>query len=629
MRYFSAFVAVAAAFLIAFVFLQPVFSNVSNWGLYDWDQHMFYHESGRVSFLTFHQLPLWTPYYCGGNVLLANPQSPFLSPFFIFVLLFGTVVGLKLEALAFMAIGLLGAFFAARKLGCGKLPSIFAAVVFMFSSWFVSRVVVGHTTFFSFGLLPAVFLAYLGFSDFAASFSSKVRWAVFASVVLAVMFLSGGIYPFYAAMLVLVLFSLMDSASSRKLALVAAVIGVLVLAALLSSVKLLPVVDFTSDIANEKDVQLTSAGIVARSLFSRSQSIPGNDLNTGRDLVPEGRQKEVETLEGRLPWRWSDYSSYIGIIPALLALAAAILGFRRNWKLVIAAVFFFLLALGNSFHIWGALRQLPFFGSLHGPSRFIIVFVFFVALLSARLLSSLGSSKDRRVAYAAALICLVVVLDLFLVSRSVFFYKGESIAFSRAPLEIKATNLGSNEFIQLYSSAPYLSQYPDLLQGIGTLNCYERIHLRIRAVPQLVDENSFPQFIGNAYIAETNETLSFAKFTPGRVSLLLDGIPKAEAALRNGSELTMVINQNFYKGWKYDGATKDAGSYRGLLAAIVRKDDIGNELAFSYRPKAFVVGAFISVAAIALAALLLIRPSFVRSASRLFSRVDSHFFRQL
>ena len=161
MRALHVLVAVLAAVAVAFLFLQPVFSGIQNWGLYDWDQHFFYHESPRISLLTFNEFPLWTPYYCGGNVVLANPQSAFLSPFFAFVLLFGAVAGLKLEALAYLTIGLAGTFLVARKLGCNNMASFFAAVVFMFSSWFAVRVVVGHTTFFPFALLSFAFLFYL------------------------------------------------------------------------------------------------------------------------------------------------------------------------------------------------------------------------------------------------------------------------------------------------------------------------------------------------------------------------------------------------------------------------------------------------------------------------------------
>ncbi|MBI2176103.1 hypothetical protein HYU40_01990 [Candidatus Woesearchaeota archaeon] len=637
---------VIVCLLAAFLFLQPIFSNMGNWGLYDWDQHLFYHASPRISLLDFHEFPLWTPYHCGGNLLLANPQSPFLSPFFLFVLLFGAVAGLKLEALAYLAVGLFGMFLLARKLGCSRFASVFAAAVFMFSSWFAARVAVGHTTFFPFALLPLAFLFYLNAAS-ASGLSAAVRWVIAAAVVVAVMFLSGGIYPFYAAVILLVLYSLLDSVGMRRATPLAAVAAILALAMLLSSVKLLPVVDFTFGVAAEKDVQLTSAGIVYKSLLSRGQSIPEKDIETGRDLVPEdqvemrstgpnrqlpiwGRQKELDTLAGKLPWRWHEYSAYVGIIPLLLA-ALSIIAFRRNWKLILAALFFLVIALGNylPFGLWQLLRQLPFFSSLHGPSRFIIIFVFLVALLAAKALSAVKVFPNKKIQTAVvAVIIIAVTADLFFVSRPLL-----SNAFPLAPLEVKSTNIGTADFIQMGSSAPSLSQYPNLLQGIGTLNCYERLHFRNRAIPQFVDGEPYSGFVGNAYIAETNESLNFTHFSPQKISLRLSGIPKAEAALSsNVSELTLVINQNYYKGWKFDGSSKEAGSRRGLLAALIKKDDLGREVTFAFSSPPFILGSVISVLAVAAAALAFWKPNraaaVVEPAARLLRKLESYVFRQ-
>ncbi len=620
----------------AFIFLLPIFSNIQNWGLYDWDQHMFYHESARISLLAFHEFPLWTPYYCGGNVLLANAQSAFLSPFFVFVLLFGAVVGLKLEALAYLAVGLAGTFLVAGRLGCSRPASSFAAAVFMFSSWYAVRVVVGHTTLFPYALLPLVFFFYLGAVSNSPA-TARVRSAVAAAAILAVIFLSGGIYPFYSAVVLLALFSVFDSVSRRKVLPVAAVAGIFLLAALLSAVKLLPVVDFTSGVDAEKDVQFNSGEIVLRTLLSREQSLAENDLATGRDFVAEGRQKELLALEGRLPWGWHEYSAYLGVIPLVLAAAAA-LNFRRNWKLLAAAFFFFWLSLGSLVPgPWLLLRQIPFFSSLHGPSRFVVVFAFFVALLAAKSLSSLrlSGSGRARAAFSVLLALLAVasVVDLALVSRDVITPLapgGQRTAFPITPLVIKSTNLGSPEVIQMLSSAPYSAQFPNLLQGIGTLNCFERLHLRIRAVPQLVDDVPYPGFIGNAYLAETNETLNFTHFSPNRVSLRLSGIPKAEDALSSGnaSELTLVINQNYYKGWALAGSSGEAGSYRGLLATLIKKDDLGKAITFSYSSRPFAIGAVMSAIGLVAALIVFFRPGILRFLEPLGMRLESYVFRQ-
>ena len=622
----TAFAAFAACLVAAFLFLQPVFSGMQNWGLYDWDQHFFYHESPKISLLAFHQFPLWTPYYCGGNLLLANPQSPYLSPFFAFVLLFGAVVGLKLEALVYLAIGLLGMFLAARKLGCSHLASVLAAVVFMFSSWFAARVVVGHTTFFPFALLPLAFFFYLSaVSADEADLVKRIKWAAAASLALAVMFLSGGIYPFYAAVILLVLYSVLDSIAVKKIMPAAAVAAILVFAVLLASVKLVPVVDFTAGVSADKDTQLTSPGIIMKSLLSRDQGIPKNDIKTGRDLVPESTQKYYDTLAGKLPWGWHEYSAYLGIIPLLLA-ALSIIAFKKNWKLIIAALFFLLLAFGTylPFGLWQLLRQLPFFSSLHGPSRFIIVFVFLVALLAAKSLSGLKISSNRRMQTAIVVVLIIAVAaDLFLVSRPLL-----SSAFPLAPLQVGTTDIGSPEFIQSGSSLPELSQYINLKRGVGTLNCYERLHLRNRAIPQFIDGVSFSGFIGNAYIAEANESLNFSYFSPQRISLKLPQIM---------SDSALVINENYYKGWSANVAGGSDGSSRafssaGLLAARIGPGDSGKEIVFRFSSLPFLVGTVISLIAAAIAMAVFLKPNravaVAGPAARILKKLESYVFRQ-
>ena len=69
------FIALFIFIVIGFFFLMPLFVNLNNWGSFDWDQHFFYNEAARKTILKYKQVPLWNPYYCGGNVLLAHPES--------------------------------------------------------------------------------------------------------------------------------------------------------------------------------------------------------------------------------------------------------------------------------------------------------------------------------------------------------------------------------------------------------------------------------------------------------------------------------------------------------------------------------------------------------------------------
>jgi hypothetical protein len=71
---------IGAAFALASIASYPVFVAPHNWGIRDWDQHLFYHHVARAIIVRYHQMPLWNPWACGGMPLLANPQSRVLTP---------------------------------------------------------------------------------------------------------------------------------------------------------------------------------------------------------------------------------------------------------------------------------------------------------------------------------------------------------------------------------------------------------------------------------------------------------------------------------------------------------------------------------------------------------------------
>ncbi len=569
-------VAFAIFVLLSILFLLPVFSNISYWGDFDWDQHLFYHGSARESILKFGQFPLWNPFYCGGTPLLANPQSAFLSPFFLFVLFFGTVAGLKIEALAFLVLGLFGMFLLARKMGIKVIPAYVSAVAFMLGSWFSARVLVGHTTFFPFALVPwAVFF-------FLESYEKR-HYALFSASVLAVMLFSGGVYPLYFAAIFLAGFALMDALEKQEFKPILLVMLVFVFAVLFSAVKLVPMLEYTSGLSYE-DVQYNSPGLLLKSLFSWNQGIGSNDISTGRALVQDPFKLQEDTLSGKVAWGWHEYSSYIGIFVFLLSLLSVI-SYRKSWKLLVLAAVFLVLSMGDFsiVPVWNLVRQIPILGALHGPSRLLIMFAFCIALLAGRALSDIKQASNR---YVSLGILLLIILEMFLVSRPLLYD-----AFSTEPLSINTKEY--TEYVHIVSADKFRSQYPNMLQNMDTVNCYERIHPVLRAVPQFYDDGTFFEgFIGNAYIAETNQTFNISYFSPNKVVI---GVSNVSG--------TLVYNENYLPGWQARG--REAVSYAGLIAAKVTPSDAAVE--FQYSPLTFYIGLAVSIISLLTAAFLVVR----------------------
>jgi len=48
--------------IISSIFLLPIFQNIGDWGIHDYDQHFMYHGVPKETILQFNQFPLWNPY---------------------------------------------------------------------------------------------------------------------------------------------------------------------------------------------------------------------------------------------------------------------------------------------------------------------------------------------------------------------------------------------------------------------------------------------------------------------------------------------------------------------------------------------------------------------------------------
>lgn len=581
------YAAILIFLLVSLVYLLPIFSHFSYWGADDWDQHMFYHGSARETMLKYHQFPLWNPFYCGGNVMLANPQSTFTSPFFGFVLLFGTVYGLKIEALVFMALGMFGMWLLARKLGAKGLAAYVAPVIFMMSSWYALHLQAGHTTFFPFALMPFALLFYL-------EGLKKRKMALLAALVLALMLLSGGIYPFYFSVLLLCLHGLFDAIEMRKAKPIIILAIIFIFAFLFASIKLLPMLELVTNIPAIKDAQLNSPAMLGSALLSRTQSISYNDQRFGRDMNLTSAQKNQLMYTAKIPWGWHEYGAYIGIIGLLLALAGC-LNWRKNWKMIALAAIFLLLSLGifSPLKIWVLLQKTPFFGSLHGPSRMIIPFVFCAALLASKAVSDIKLPKKTIITLA---LLGIMAADFTLVARPML-----AEAFLMPPVEQEKNTYQYWDYVHVFAGTQYKAQFLYMLYNFDTVNCYERIHLDTAVAPQFADYDletgkQYAYFIGNAYLAETNQSFNLSFFSPNRFSVKITNVTGQE---------TLVINQNYLPNWKSKG--REVFQYNGLIAADISKEDNGKEITFYYLPASFIAGTAISFAGLCLAGVIFFR----------------------
>src|SRR5215475_15442870 len=119
-------------------FCAPLFDDMRNLGVRDWDQHLFYFASFLKSLQQYKQFPLWNPWYCGGSVLFQNPQIPLTSPAYILSLLMPLPAAMKLNIMLHYVIALTGFVAIARVIFRVSNPFMIvcASSVFVFNSFF-------------------------------------------------------------------------------------------------------------------------------------------------------------------------------------------------------------------------------------------------------------------------------------------------------------------------------------------------------------------------------------------------------------------------------------------------------------------------------------------------------------
>jgi hypothetical protein len=144
------------------------------------------------------------------------------------------------------------------------------------------------------------------------------------------------------------------------------------------------------------------------------------------------------------------------------------------------------------------------------------------------------------------------------------------------------------------------SLYPTFLSNIGTINGYETAEVPRNAVPVSSDN-----YQGEVYLAGTAGSVDISSWSPNEV------IVNVQAA----SEGFVVLNQNYYSGWKVKGESeRKPEDKNGLLAVKISPAD--RQLELYYLPTSFIIGSIVTGVTILLCGFLLFgltQTNFLRS----------------
>ena len=451
---------------LAVIFTLPVYENPEKWGQKDWDQFIMWNAVPHKTITVYNQIPLWNPYVNGGNVMLAHPHAPFLSPFFIFVLIFGPVMGLKIQITVYTFVGLMGMYLLARYLGMKSISAYFSSFVFMFCSIYSLHLTEGHTEWLVMAVVPWFFLFY--FKSIA-----DLRYVFAAIISLSLILLNGSVDVFNILIVFVTVFTVFKSFQLRKMIPAKVLMYIFAGTFMLCAVKLIPMLDFLGH--NPRLTDETS-GVTLKVLFHML-------LNPDQGLLD--MMDWVEGYRMGLEYEWHEYGSYVGWIPLILCLIGSVRLFEKHWPMICAGLVSLLIAVGSDslLNLWGALHRLPFFDSLTVPSRFILGFIFYLSIISGLTFNEFYQyiEKKSRTAKNYLFIIPVALFGLVLIDM----YQSSSPVFKNA-FRLEQKVLPENMlFAQRYRKAlfyeDYLvnsSIYPVYKSNSGILDAYEVVQLK-------------------------------------------------------------------------------------------------------------------------------------------------------
>ncbi|MCA9393570.1 MAG: YfhO family protein [Candidatus Omnitrophica bacterium] len=561
--------------LLVFLFLSvlftaPIYDNSDMWGQKDWDQFVMWNAVPYRTITEFRQFPLWNPYVNGGNVMLAHPQSAFLSPFFIFVLIFGPYLGLKIQITVHVFLGLWGMFLLAKNLALRDMAAYLAAFVFMFAAVYPLHLTEGHTEWLCMAFMSWLFLAYRKSLD-------DIRYVLAGIVFLSLILLNGSVDVFNIFNVFLGLYAVLTAARSRDWMPVKSLMMIFAGTFLLCAVKLFPMLDFIREFprTGEEAGGGVTLGILFRMLLDPNQETL--DMMNWLDGYRMGLTHE-----------WHEYGAYVGILPLVLGLAGCVIFFRKYWPLIVSGMAMLLIALGDGtmLNAWQLLRRLPVYDSLTVPSRYIVGFVFLLALTAAMTLQLINDRlAGQRGLRAKVLKGAVVLMFLFIpyhlieMNSSIFWN-----AFRVEPVTLRHNPVFAQRYREVRFQEEYVTNssiYPVFMSNSGIVEGYEVMQLTRGAVTVLGESGYRGEY--------------FFDFPRGERELVLFSPNKLVFDIKLDRSNLLIINQNYHKGWtaSIPGHRLAVSQTAGLISVVLPEGEYRLEL--TYRPQPFLVGGAVSL----------------------------------
>ncbi len=533
--------------LLALFYTMPFLLKLSYIGVRDWDLFTTMAAVPVSSILDFGQFPFWNMYLGGGNILFHHPEVLVLSPFFLLHLIFGPVVGLKLQVLVCYFLGFWGSYLLARCLRLSVLAATMVAVAYFGSVHFALHIAEGHMPFTHFCFLP-------WFVYFVFDSRRRVRSVILAGVALAVMIMGNGaaiplLYTLTFSALVFGLHAA-TTGSWRPLIRWAGAVGAGIG---LAAVKLVPMLVYLFQNQwpgnPEEAIPLTALGSI---FFGWEHSL------------------FAQNFEGQF-WSWHEYGAYLSPLLVLLAVLSLVKSLRRYWPWLALLAFFILLGLGDfgALSPWSIMAQFPGFSSARCTGRAFQMVILVTAILGGfgldTLRAFLGRRFTRRAQYVTGVVVAVVIGSNLLLAwpimASAFRQQPERVVRLDSFQQVVNEELAYTNFRANRGSlmTPWLSAY--------------------HPSRGLVDPTGTAQL---EHILSGQANVLLGEYSPNRIEYTLNVSRAGE----------MVIGMGFDPGW----SASDGRPLRAEQSLLTFPTRAGkDQVVLNYRPPFFYLGLILSL----------------------------------
>lgn len=542
------FLAIRLLLWVAVVVYQAPGWLVNPWNLMEYmddHQHHGLDVVGRITYLKYHQFPLWNPYWCGGTFGIAEPETIYLAPDFIIrSLLWGPERGRHIVLVVMTIVGIEGTFRLARRFDCSAVGATFAAILYGTQYIFLGFVHDGAMNFLTgFELIPWALLCFYEGMD-------SLPWRLLGGFVTAWIFLCAGTYPTPFTLWVLLVVGIATSVAywfggekGRWLAPWKTLTTMGIVAFLLACAKLFPLISFLMQ-------------------FKRTWLVIEN--HPAQALLTE--------LTGHYPWLF------------VFAFVSILFADRKAAFFVGVAGLFFTMAMGDfdplsPYHV---LKALPLMGQLRNPERYLLLVILFLALAAGRGITRVEDTVPTvlrrlfrgepvpRGLHAAMVGACAVAAAAFVYPRTKQILTEHTVTTDLFTFD--APRKADEPFRQVRGNRrdPHVFNYAN----VGTLLCITGI-----VIPQSPELRA--DLPAEEYPLDPNSaTVQRVKWTPNAIDL--------HVVAWRGTRV--IINQNWNKHFK--STVGRVVNHKGLLAIDVPAGT--HDLRVAYRDRVFDVCIVIS-----------------------------------